>query len=137
MTLFPTLPFIQGPPPEPFKIGLELFQLYPVWFFPEGRAIVEADLSFPEGGSIGYASGKPAGLAVGHRQKLKGFHHFESRLAGVVGGDPVAALIDIIYLPFDPLRQDLQIFLVPGAPDGDFVGLQGDHLPAENFSSTT
>jgi hypothetical protein len=64
LTLFPTLPFIQGPPPEPFKIGLELFQLYPVWFFPEGRAIVEADLSFPEGSSIGYASGKPASLAV-------------------------------------------------------------------------
>jgi len=48
----PHSPFIQGPLPEAFKIGLELFQLYPVCFFTEGRAIIEADLTFPEGSSI-------------------------------------------------------------------------------------
>jgi hypothetical protein len=51
-TLPQALPFIQGLPAEAFKIGLELFQLYPVCFFTEGRAIIEADLTFPEGSSI-------------------------------------------------------------------------------------
>src|SRR5208282_2768771 len=104
-TLRQVLISIKGAPAEAFKIGLELFQLYPAGFFPEGGAIIEADLTFPESSGIGHASGIPAGLAVGHGQELQNFHHFESRLAGVAGGDAVAALIDFIYLPFDPLQQ--------------------------------
>jgi hypothetical protein len=66
-----TLPFIQGPPAEAFKLGLELFSFSPVGLFPDGRAIIEADFAFPEGGGKGQASGVAAGLAVGHGKQFQ------------------------------------------------------------------
>ncbi len=51
-TLPQALPFIQGRSAEVFEMGLKLFQLYLICFFPEGWEIVEADLPFPDGSSI-------------------------------------------------------------------------------------
>jgi len=39
---------VQGPPAKTIEISLELFSFLPVLFFPQGRAVLEADLTFPE-----------------------------------------------------------------------------------------
>jgi hypothetical protein len=48
-----TLIRVLSPPTIAFQVGLKLFLLLQVFFFPEGRAVFEAGLAFPQGRGIG------------------------------------------------------------------------------------